>query len=1032
MPDRQALDSAIAEEGMPQPSLTVRLFGPPEFLINGERLPRLKTRKGLYILALLTLRYGRDVDRGWLSGTLWPENDEAAALAYLRQSLTDLRHALGQEASRLLSPSSRTLRLEIDDRGDRAAEIDFVAFERCIKRGDAASLEQAVALYRGPLLEGWAEDWIQAEREACQQSYLGALETLARQAIETEDTATAIRYLRLIVAVDPLRESACRSLMQALAATRDFAALTQVYRDLRTVLRREVNAEPDAETQALFTRLRADARRQAAERPHSPRQNASAGNDAPPAAKREEDRNVLLPRPLSEFIGRRHELETIQRVLTTSRLVTLTGIGGVGKTRLAIRVAEEVADGFPDGVRFVDLSPLADSEQVARTAAGALGVVEPPGRDLTETLCEHLRERHLLLILDNCEHMPDECARFAAALLRECPDVRILTTSRQRLGITGETVIGVPPLTLPDLKERTPEDKNAATELLEYESVRLFVDRAQRVQPNLPLNAPTLLSIAEICLRLDGIPLALELAAARMSALGPEQIAARLTDRFRLLSSRGALGDRTAPARQRTLQATLDWSYDLLPTEEQGLLRHLSVFAGGWTLEAAEAVCVGNGLEDWEILDALTGLANHSLVVVEPDSGQARYRLLETVREYAQERLREGGSVESLLLRARHRNYFLHFALEAVPHLGGPDQALWLDRLERDHDNIRAALDGCLEEGTADAVRTGLRLAGEIYRFWGQRGHVSEGRRRYAALLPHAPEPSPERGRALLSAGILATRQGDYASAREPLEEALAVYRQMGNREAQATPLNVLADIARTLGDYSESRRLLEEVLVLRRETGHRPGEAALLNSLGNLATLQEDFAEARTCYEKGWAICQEIGDRALEGSILNGLGILADAQHDLLSAQTWFEQALARNREIGDSGYIIVNLYNLARNADKRGDPTTTEKYYREAFLLIRELGESRSRLQFAYLLKGMAMNLYARSLPETAARLVGASDAQREAIGVQLDASEQTEYEHLLAALKDTLGQETVALLRAEGRALRPDQAIQIALQE
>lgn len=1011
-------------------TLFIRLFGPPEFRVNGEPLPRMKTRKGLYILALLALRYDRDVERGWLAGTIWPENEEGAALTYLRQSLSDLRNALGDGATRLLSPTPRTLRLDLG-----GADVDLITFRQCLKRGDRASLEQAVSLYRGPLLEGWTEDWLLLEREGCTQSYLGALEMLAQQATQSEgsDSASAVRYLREIVAADPLRESACRALMQALAATHDYAALTQVYRTLRAVLRREVNAEPDTETQALFARLRAQARSHSVIPAPVGSGSKTERADSLPKVPGGTPRIVSLPRPLSEFIGRNREVEGVKRTLIASRLVTLHGTGGVGKTRLSLRVAEELADDFPDGVRFVDLSPISDPALVPKTVAATLGIGELPGRPLTELVCDRLREWHFLLLLDNCEHLTDACAHFAAAVLRECPHVRILATSRQRLGIAGETVRRVPPLTLPDPRQLSDDDKNAASALMEYEAVRLFVERAQRVRPNLVLNPEMLRSIAILCRRLDGIPLAIELAAARMNALDPAQITARLKERFRLLSG----GDRTAPDRQRTLRGTLDWSYDLLTPEEKVLLCRLSVFAGGWTLEATETVCAGSpqegfpGLEEWEVMDCLTGLADHSLVVVESENGEVRYRLLETVREYGKERLRERGD-ESSWLRAKHRAYFLHLIQDVAPHLTGREQATWLDKLERDHDNFRAALDGCMEDGTQEAIRIGLQLSGDLHRFWVQRGHASEGYRRYVTLLSlDNGEPTSERGRALFGAGILTRSLADFTAAREMLGEALTIYRQTGNLRAQASTLNVLSDIASTQGNHWGARTLLEEALPLCREVGHRPTEASILHNLGNICGQQGNFPESRTYHEQALALSQEIGDLAVEASILNSLGVVADLQKDFPAAKVWFEQALVRNRELGDSRQVVVNLYNLAAYAENLGDFAQAEDYFRQALLLSRELGASRSRRLIAYLLRGMAKTLVIHS-PERSARLFGASDFLMEVIGIPQDDEDHAEYKKIETALHAALSEQRYTTLWEEGRILSIEQAVSVALEQ
>jgi predicted ATPase/DNA-binding SARP family transcriptional activator/Flp pilus assembly protein TadD len=1008
--------------------LLIHLFGPPDFRVNGEPLPRLKTRKGLYLLALLALRQGKEVERSWLAGTLWPENDDATAFTYLRQALTDLRRALGDAAGLLQSTSPRTLRLDRN-----GADVDFIAFEQCLKRGDIPSLEQAVNLYQGSLMEGWAEEWLLAEREACQQSYLGVLETLAQQAMEARDITAAVPYLRRIVTVEPLRESAHRALMQALAATRDFAAVTQVYRDLRTTLRRDVNAEPDAETQALFTHLRTDARRQAADVTSVTRISVPTRTERSPITERTASRAVILPRPLSEFIGRTREMEAIKRALKASRLVTLMGIGGVGKTRLAIRVAEEVAEDFPDGVRFVDLSPLSDPMLVAKTVAAALGVPEQAGRSLTDSLCEYLGEQHFLLILDNCEHLPEECARLITALLQECPNIRILATSRQRLRVTGETMRRVPPLDLPDRRQLRDEDKNATAALMEYEAVRLFIDRAQRIQPNLYLNQQTLRAVAAICLRLDGVPLALELAAARMSALGAEQIAERLAEHFRLLSRSGS-GDRSAPARQQTLRAALDWSHALLSAEERILLRRLSVFVEGWTLEAAEAVCAGNGLEEWEILDCLTGLADHSLVVFDSEGAQARYRLLEVVREYGREHLREHDN-ESAWLRVKHREYFQHLVHDALPYLGGKEQVEWLDRLERDHGNFRAALDGCLEEGTTEALHSGVRLAADLQRFWGQRGHAGEGRQRMTILLAReevAQEASPERARALMGLGILAYRQGDFTAAREALDASIALHRQRGDRGSEAMPLSLLGNIARVQGDYRTASTLFDQALTRFRESGNRAGEGFTLGGIAQTALEQGAFTEARSLFDQALAISREVGDLAMEASLLNGLGCLADFQDDPEGARPWYELSLALHRELGDEAQMVIIMHNLGNAARALGDVSSAQKHFREALVLSRDLGASSSRRLLAYLLKGMAFTMKMRPLQERAAQLLGASEALREAIGVPLHPDDLPEYDRVVAELCAALGEETFALRRDEGRTMPIEQAISVALEQ
>ncbi len=551
-------------------ALDIRLFGPIEVRVQGQPLGPLRSpRAGQSLLALLVLRHDRETERSWLAGTLWPESLQGQSLYNLSRNLTALRHALDSQSARLLSPSSRSLRLDLTN-----AWVDVLAFDAAIERGDASSLEQAVTLYRGPLLEGCLEEWVLPEREAREQAYMQALETLAARAREGGEAITAAQYLRRVVGIDPLRESVQRSLMQALADAGDYAAAVLVYRDLRLRLHQELKAEPAPQTTALFQQLRASARCRAqaavVTQPKTPA--------APPPRR--------LPRPLSGLIGREREIEEIASSLAAMRLLTLTGPGGVGKTRLAIAVAEAVAEEYPDGVFFVDLAPLANPDLIAQAVASALEVREQPGTPLPEMLHNHLQTKALLLVLDNCEHLLSACASLVGDLLQHCGRLRILATSRQSLGIIGELVWSVPSLSVPDRRPASTEEKDAVSALMAYEGVQLFVARAGLVRPAFRLTSQNAAAVGQICRQLDGIPLALELAAARLKALSVEQVASRLEEGFSLLTG----GSRTALPRQQTLKAALDWSYHLLTEPERTLLRRLYIFAGGWTLDAAEEV----------------------------------------------------------------------------------------------------------------------------------------------------------------------------------------------------------------------------------------------------------------------------------------------------------------------------------------------------------------------------------------------------------------------------------------------------------
>jgi predicted ATPase/DNA-binding XRE family transcriptional regulator len=579
-----------------------------------------------------------------------------------------------------------------------------------------------------------------------------------------------------------------------------------------------------------------------------------------------------LPVVLSSFVGRERELTHIGTVLSTARLLTLTGTGGVGKTRLAIEVARGVHAEGGQPVCLVELASLTEPGLIPRTVAAALGLHEQAGQPLLDTLAASLEPRDMLLVLDNCEHLVHPCAALVDVLLRSCPRLTILATSRELLGVAGEVVWRVPSLDLPD-----PGCASTAAALASSEAVQLFVERARLMQPGFTLTDANMAVIAQLCRRLDGIPLAIELAAARVRSLTVEQIAARLDDRFHLLTG----GARTALRRQQTLRGTVDWSHDLLADEEKVLLRRVSVFAGGWTLEAAEVVCAGEPIERGDVLDLLSGLVDKSLVLAEEQiSGHMRYGMLDTLREYAAERLAHAGEKPDLL--RRQATQFLVLAETAERHLRGPEQAAWLERLEQEHENLRAALRWCVEHGS---VEEGLRLGASLWRFWHIRGHLTEGREHLAAVLALARPGMPAGSRtaalagALNGAGVLALRQGDYAAARSLLEESLAIRRGLGDRREIANSLGNLGLVAKAQGDHVLSRSLHEESLAMRRALGDRRGIALSLHNLGEVADCQGDTALAQSLHLESLAHSRELGDRQLADPALERLAGVAASQ---------------------------------------------------------------------------------------------------------------------------------------------------------
>jgi predicted ATPase/class 3 adenylate cyclase len=628
-----------------------------------------------------------------------------------------------------------------------------------------------------------------------------------------------------------------------------------------------------------------------------------------------------LPKQITSFIGRKREKQEVVGALESgARLVTLTGPGGCGKTRLAIEVAADVVHRHPQGAWVVDLASVREADLVPRTVASALDVGEEPGRSLTTTLLDRLAGRQVLLILDNCEHLVGACAELADLLLRSIGTITILATSQEALDVAGERVVRVPPL--PD-----------------NDAVDLFVDRAALKRGDFALDDANADVVAQICRRLDGIPLAIELAAARITVLSPQQIAERLDDQFRLLTG----GSRNALPRQQTLRAAVDWSHSLLASEEQLLLRRLAVFAGGWTIDAAVVVA------DIDVLDALERLVARSLVVAEEQDGVARYRLLESIRQYAQEKLAQSGEVEAC--RDRHLEWFHTVALRAEIELTGPDQAVWLDRLAREHDNMRAAMEWCAAQSD-DPARAAdlLSLAGLLWRFWLVRGYWGEGRAWLdRALAATVGTHTALRARALAAAGHLATEEGDVEAAAPLLDESLALWRELNDPNGIAEVLNHQGNLARARFEYDTARALLSESLDLRRQAHNERGIAVSLRNLGMLAALQRDHDTARALYEEAVPIARRLGEKRVLSTLTHALSIVAFEDGDRTRARELASEGLTLARELGDKQSIAEHLTVISGINSADGDAAAATSTLDEALTLLRGLG-ARDALAWAH----------------------------------------------------------------------------------
>jgi len=684
-----------------------------------------------------------------------------------------------------------------------------------------------------------------------------------------------------------------------------------------------------------------------------------------------------LPLELSSFVGRQEEVAEVGKLLEGNRLLTLTGSGGCGKTRLALAAAGDAVGRFGDGVWLVELAPVADPALVGRVVASALGVRGRPGRPMADTLAEHIGIGKVLLVLDNCEHLVGACAGIAESLLRSCPGLRVLATSREALGVVGEVARPVPPLSLPDLR-RLPDVGGLAL----YGAARLFVERASAVSPTFALTERNAASVARVCYRLDGIPLAIELAAARTKVLTVEEISARLDDCFELLVA----GGRTAMPRHKTLQATMDWSHDLLSGPERALFRRLSVFADGFSLDAAESVCAEDDLGRGGVLELLSHLVDKSLVIAREAGGEARYRLLETVRQYGQEKLHR--SEDEAEVRRRHAAFFVGLAEWVEPKLSGPEQVDGLDRLERENGNFRVVMGWALAEGEAGTV---ARLGWALRRFWLLHGHQAEGRRWMEALLERDAPPT-SRSRVALVAALMSHAQGDYRACERYAPEALAVSRQVGDEPCAAYALTLLGLSEMRRGDVERATVRFEESLPLLRRSGEEQTVPLVLVWLGNVSLVGGDRPRAARMFEEALALARQRGDRLGTNIALYSLAQIALSEANHEKAESMLEEGLASSRQMGDQANLSYFLEGLAVVAGARG----------EARRSARMLGAAQGSMEEA------GATVYNYYMPDRAL------------------------YERTLAAARAQLDEAAWAAAWEEGRAMTAEQAVEHTVAE
>ena len=950
--------------------LDVRLLGKFEIKRDGKLVP-IPSRSAQTLFAYLILTAGMTHRREKLAGMLWPDSIEESARDYLRHSLWKIRKVIEPAKSKSKTdPYIIADDIHISFNSDSKFSLDVKTINDINENASIKELMNALSLYEGELLPGFYDDWVLLEREHLQSVFENKM---ARALTLLQDEGRWLDVLKWgenWISFGQKPEPAYRALMSAHAAKGDMSKVAVVYERCVKSLH-EFGIEPSGETRALYNRLKTG------------EEIPETGPTIPAMAKRKESvlSRTNLPVPLTSFIGREGQVEEIVKLLEKHRLVTLVGSGGVGKTRLAIQLANKLMSNFKDGIWWVDLVGLNDPARVPQAVAQVVDVPGIPNQPLIKTLAEYLRSRQTLVILDNCEHLISACAQLAYQLLVNCEKLKILATSREGLEVPSETIWPVPSLSLPKMQE-----SYTISVLKRYEGIHLFTERSLLVQPKFELNDQNANAVMQICHHLSGIPLAIELAAARVKMMSVDEIAKRLDDRFELLSA----GSRTTLPRHQTLRATIDWSFNLLSEMERILFRCLSVFAGGFTLNAAEEISAAGDVKS-QVIELLGHLINKSLVRVEERSGDAaietRYGMLETIREYAREKLRE--AEEEIRLRGRHLEFFVNLAEDVEPKLEGAEQKVWLDTLEIEIDNLRAAMDWALQNQELIAA---LRLAGALRRFWIVRSHHhNEGVERLETILNHpdAMQPTTARLKALNAFLYMLWPSGQLTEIQPRGEEALALSIQLGDRRNSAFALLWLGVGATARGEYSRAHSYLEQSLAFWREVEEKTYAAWSFVFLGEVTLLQDDKPRAQELYQQAIPSLREAKDFAFLAIPLRRLGQLAMSQGDFSKAMAFINESLQLNWAIHDyrgTGACLAALAALS----------------------------------------------VARNENERAMKLFGVVDTVLDFICTPFLAFDQQQYEHNVGQLRAQLGEKTLAKFWSKGKVMSLDEAITFALEE
>ncbi len=978
--------------------LTIQLLGGFEVCVGDRQVERSawQRRKAMNLVKILAMSPHLSLHREEILELLWPERSPVAAGNNLRVVLHAARRALastGYPVNAFLQIRDEQVVLDVDG----LPHIDVHEFERAasaaFKSKDLSVIKHAVDLYTGALLpEDRYEEWAISHRERLSDSHARLLIRFAEELDDAGFASESRDVYECVLVAEPTNEQVAARLMAAYMESGQRDRSLRLFSRVREALNQELDAQPDEATTKLYGEILSG-------------QFGESSKDEP-SLPEAAPRSTNLPVPLSTLVGRVTELRQIVELLEKFRLLTLSGPGGCGKTRLAIATGQRIVQKYPDGVWFADLSPVVSDDGVTQVVASSLNVKLEPTIEETQAIATAIRTRRLLLILDNCEHVVAACAQLAERLLQHCPELQLLVTSREPLHIDGEQILRVPTLQLPAT------DATAVADALECEATQLFTERARSVRPEFTLTTENVHTVIDLCRRLNGLPLAIELAAARVSMFSVEELAIRLAESFQILSG----GSRTVLPRHQSLSATLQWSFDLLDPDEQRLFVRLAVFAGGWNLEAAEAICADDGAFSEDVLILLAQLVDKSLVDVQMTETSVRYRLLDTVRHFVRDQLRQQLDAEEL--RRRHAEYYLNLSETAEPELTKSRQAEWLNVLEQDHDNIRAALTWAIENERLDIE---ARMSAALWRFWGYRGYLAEGLRRISGALSRSHSskvPRLVRARLFQGAGALTWNLGELNRAEESCLQALALFEEEAEPHGIATTTHILGLIAEWRGEYDLAMQFYSRSRAVREELGDKAGVGTALQSLGNVARESGQLEQAKDFYTQSLALQREVNYPRGIALALANLGVVALDEADYQLAEELAGEALAILKELDDKS-LTANAFDICGYAAlHQNELQRALVFHTQCLVVAREAGDKRGTI---FGLEGVASvaawKVKEQELAVRAVRLYGAAESVRLDIDLPLSSADRKLNEPSISAARKLLGDTTFAEEWASG---------------